>query len=92
MSEKLFKFLLSEITLVRVHCRNDVCGGVIEIPIEKLGTVFRNCSCPLCHRQFDQGNWHGDNLLMIFAEAVKRLNGIKDKVGLEFVLPDTSDK
>jgi hypothetical protein len=95
MSEKLFKFLLSKVTAIRVHCRNKVCGGVVEIPIDKLGILYRDCTCPLCRQPFDSGEWdaggiplHSSNLFRVYAEVIKRLNAIKDRVEIEFVVPD----
>jgi hypothetical protein len=54
MSETLFKFLLSEVKLVRVTCRHKMddgseCGGVVEVPIEKLAKVIK---CPVCDNHY----------------------------------------
>ncbi len=101
MSETLFKFLLSKISTIRIHCRNPECGGIVEIPISKLGsTTYRVCTCPLCRKPFDDGSFLIDNmgpvsgrdLFAILAGILIRLNAIKDKVDIEFVLPDPDEE
>lgn len=88
MSEQLFKFLLSEITVIRVHCRNSRCGGIVEVPIEKLASMFGPCACPLCNQPFDTGTFSRDgSLFHVFAKSIERLKQIKDNVEIEFVFP-----
>lgn len=96
MSETLFKFLLSKISTIRIHCRNPVCGGIVEIPIDRIGAMYRGCTCPLCHQVFDDGHCelghlgplNGRDLFVVLAGVLARLNAIKDKVDIEFVLLD----
>jgi hypothetical protein len=88
MSEKLFRFLLSELTIIRVCCLNPVCKGVIEIPLDKLRTMFPKCCCPLCRQQFHQPYDDGSHLLEWLGKAIEELKAIKDKVEIEFSLPD----
>jgi hypothetical protein len=91
VSELLFKFLLSEITTVRVHCRNSVCGGVVEVPVEKLASVFAQPDCPICHRAFGTSGVGGQTLPLL-GQIVQELQKIKDKVEIEFVLPAPKGK
>lgn len=90
MSEKLFKFLLSELNTVRVHCRN--CDAIIEIPFDKIGSTFPSCACPLCRHTFDTGTWESGHLFQILAEAFRRIKAIKERVEVEFVLPDRNEE
>jgi hypothetical protein len=101
MSEKLFKFLLSEITLLRLRCRNAVCGGVSEMPIGKVGELLKRGHCPFCNQPFhDKADWLSSfnqlttgsmSAVAIFAECLKLLKAINDRVEIEFVLPDKSE-
>lgn len=86
MSETLFKFLLSELKTVRVRCRHNGCGAVVEIPTAELGHKFGNGHCPVCQQVLQLP---GDNNGFIqLAEAVKNLTGAKSNVEIEFALPD----
>ncbi len=101
MSEKLFKFLLSEITLIRLRCK--FCGGVSEMSIERLGDLLKAGKCPFCPQQFhDKQDWLSSftqatststSAVAVFAECLKLLKIINDRVEIEFSLPDkTEDK
>lgn len=88
MSEKLIKFLLSELKTVRVHCRHKGCGAIIEIPTADLGRKFGGGHCPICQQLLQLP---GDNNGFIqLAEAVKNLTGAKSNVEVEFALPEKS--
>jgi hypothetical protein len=82
MSERLFKFLLSELHTVRVLCKNPKCGMTSELPIALLrnyGNTCHHCQALLCDPS--------RNDLKSFAEVAELLAG-SGLVGLEFVLPD----
>ena len=91
MSKKLLTFLLSELTTVRVICRHAGCGAITEVPIDALQTMLGN-ECPVCRTRFlAQAPPHVQQAT--FADLAKAINGIaanKDRVEIEFVLPDES--
>jgi hypothetical protein len=95
MSEKLLRFLLSELSIVRVRCKhkeNDgrTCGFVSEVPIGRLATV--PLQCPACSKEhklnppriYVEGTESPFSLLQ---KAVELVGGAGDKFEVEFVLP-----
>lgn len=82
MSEHLLKFLLSELKTVRIHCRAACCGGVAEIPIDRLGQPI---GCPLCRTVWMDAS--KQPLLKGLGNAVAAL-GNASEVSVEFVLPE----
>lgn len=85
MSEKLLKFLLRELSVVRVVCHHANCKNVVETTIDRLDRVFAAGACPVCHQAYgtaDEGH------LLALAKAVRGLAGMKDRLDVEFVLPD----
>ncbi len=91
MSEKILKFLLTELVAVRLKCKSKACGGVFELPIDKLEDRFRRLACPLCGniiRKDDQTQ--EDELFSMLGQVVRRFKEghIKDKIEVELVLPD----
>lgn len=80
MSEKLFKFLLSELTTVRIFC--PACKGTVELPIDRI--VRQTHECQLCKVEFGTE---------VVAEGFKELSSALRKLGMgkaeiQFVLPD----
>lgn len=87
MSENVLKFLLSELTTIRVHCRARQCGVAVEIPIDQLEQRFRGMDCPVCHAQLLAATPDGDNAFINLAKAVRRFTSNPGTVEIEFVLP-----
>lgn len=87
MSEKLFRFLVSEIKSMRVICKNKDCGTVLEIPLKKLEDGRGEIQCPVCKNWLQKGgiNCHLSDL----AAALDRFSKL-DYVDVEFTLPDVS--
>jgi hypothetical protein len=81
VSEKLFRFLLSELKTIRVICKNGVCGAIVEVPVDQAIKTFRNDQCPVCHKSFVPAS------IMSLAIAIQELNQKKDEVDVEFVIP-----
>lgn len=93
MSEKLFKFLLSELSTVRLVCKDKSCGAITEMTLEKLRTRFSQSDpcCPVCRAEFgDPATSSTSNPLRDFAQAVRALQARQQFVEVEFVLPDKS--
>lgn len=91
MSEKLLRFLLSELKTVRVLCKDAACGAITEMPIGKLDAMLRakQCACPVCGRSFLSPPDVGQNYFAMLAIAIAGLAAIKSNVEVEFVLLDT---
>jgi hypothetical protein len=84
MSETIFKILLSELNVVRIICRNPQCGAILELPLTELSRLLDKCQCKYCETTFRVGN---ADCFTTLAQAIRGLNSIKEKVGVEFVLP-----
>jgi hypothetical protein len=49
MSEKLFRFLLSELEIIRIRCTIANCSGVVEMKVVNLKTAqHMRFVCPVC--------------------------------------------
>ena len=57
MGETLFNVFLSDVKRVRLLCQKKQCGGVVELPISKLGSEQR---CPVCAFSFPSIQVLGD--------------------------------
>jgi hypothetical protein len=87
MSEKLLKFLLSDLDLIRVRCRK--CGSAVEIKVDNVVNA-KEIFCPGCPdpRPVLQSTAAGHvNHLGAMASAILKLKQLKD-VEIEFVIPD----
>lgn len=88
MSDRVLKFLLSELKTVRIICPH--CEAVAEMPIDRLATRFETeRKCLGCGESYGFGD-HGnplDRLGKVIAEffALQRNTKFPD---IEFVLPD----
>jgi hypothetical protein len=92
MSEHLFRFLLSELTTVRIVCAK--CGGVIETSIDKLSKVKRCPTCPADFRDYTNHMRDDDrpSLFADLAETLKKAQSHKGLAEVEFVLPDPTNQ
>lgn len=90
MSERVLKFLLSELKVMRVVC--PTCKGVVEVSIDKAPAAFIQTGCRLCEAGL--GIPLGNNYLLTLANTIRTLQELqKHPAGaaeIEFVLPDPS--
>lgn len=86
MSEHLLRILLTELSTVRLVCKDKSCGAVTEISLEQLRTRFSDVRCPLCKAAFGDSDV-GGNPFKDFAQAVRAIQSRSDHVEVEFVLP-----
>ena len=94
MSRKLFAFLLSELSTVRLICQRPHCGGVAEITIEKVVDRFKGNNppnCPLCNCIFTGVGAGTNNQLVNMAESLVNLKAVSSALEIEFVLPDAAE-
>jgi hypothetical protein len=92
MSETLFKFLLSEIKTIRITCERlhngQPCGGIAEIPVDRLG---QEVACPVCRNAFPVGL--DGNSLEPLQRVIKTLAALRGKIGtVEIVVPAPETK
>lgn len=93
MSERLFKFLLSELKLIRIRCKYESCNAVVELPISDLETMPEIANCPVCKRAILPYPELPKDLVRFsdFARAVRVLGNPKNPADIEFVLPDPGE-
>lgn len=85
MSEKLLKFLLSELDTVRLVCRHKGCDAIVELPMEALArSSFNAFVCPVCQNGIQPA---GQNNLKALADAWKSLKSMNSFLDVEFVIP-----
>jgi hypothetical protein len=89
MSEKLLKFLLTELKMVRIICKNKDCGAVVELPVDRLENSFKDFKCPLCREGIrDQTN--REDPFDLLGRAIRKFNEprVREHIEVEFVLPE----
>lgn len=88
MSEKILKFLLDELKTVRLVCQATGCGAAIEFSCEHLQQT--PTKCPVCGAHFfdvasdKPQRDYIKNLLL----ALHHLEFVRERVKIEFVMPD----
>ena len=85
LMEKTITIQLAELKTIRFVCA--ACGGVAEIPTERLTSLTRQPRCPACAEQFDTdapGPTIAD--LKSLGTAMQKLIG-RQGYSVEFVLP-----
>lgn len=93
MSEKLLKFLLSELRTIRICCKGKrlngaECGAVFEFRLEHLSAAFPNkCECPFCQTTFQAAT--AEHPFRLLSESLERLAKLKT-LEVEFVMPDVN--
>ena len=84
MSEKLLRFFLHEIKVIRLICQK--CGSVLEVPIDLLEKdSFPGLDCLVCKQMFQPT---GDTSLKKLAEAYRSLVSTSRAMQVEFVIPE----
>jgi hypothetical protein len=82
MPEKLFKFLLHELSVVRVVCGR--CRVVTEVPADRREPTFKHGRCPACQSPLQTPD---DNGLVHLAATLSKLKGASGRLAVEFVVP-----
>lgn len=85
MSERLLKFLLGELKIVRLVCQKAGCGAVVEVSVERLAVALQAGQCPVCRAAYVGV---GQESLIALARALHDVTLLRDTVQVEFVLPD----
>lgn len=94
MSERLLKFLLAELTTLRIRCKRSTCTGVIEMGVSQLGNLSLSEKCPVCGQMFDFRETIGTverNYLQELGKVIDKLNAGKNQA-IEFVLTEKEEK
>jgi hypothetical protein len=95
MPETTLKILLSELQTVRLVCQGTVggkpCRTTLEVPIERLATIANQGGreCPVCKTAFGVFPINGatQDGFGPLAEAIRNLVAVKDRVVIEFTIP-----
>jgi hypothetical protein len=87
MPEHLFRFLLSELKVVRLRCKEPGCGVVTDVDLATAGGR-RLEGCPICRHPF-QNPPDGHTMYYSMSDMLRAMHSIalSDKVDVEFVLP-----
>jgi len=85
MSRRLLAFLLSELDTIRLICQNPACNGIAEFATTKL--ALGNHQCRFCGFSFmpPTGTM---TPLDVLGKAILAVQGIKDRVEVELIIPD----
>jgi hypothetical protein len=93
MTDRLLRISRADLKSVRIACRKNECGGVIEVPIERLAQEVQTSPvrvgakeiiCPLCDNVCQTTDAASDPLHLI----ARGLLGLKDKnlIEVEFLV------
>jgi hypothetical protein len=84
--KKLLTVPLDELQTARITCMRGGCGGIIELPADKLYKVASS-RCPVCDHEFylGQGNPNPLSRLKAVLEEMGQLTAF---VSVQFVIPD----
>jgi hypothetical protein len=77
MSEHLWKFLLSELSTLRIVCQHEnggnKCGAAIEVTVDHLFGKDERLKCPICQNTIAAPDGMKGDYLKTFAGVVKAL-------------------
>ncbi len=82
MSENLFRFLLSELGMIRVRCLH--CKSVVEVATDQLKATFKGDHCPVCRHPLSGAT---ESPFTLLQEALTNFKANADRVEIEFALP-----
>lgn len=89
LSETLFRFLVSELTSLRIICRHNDCGAVVELRLDHLSALDvpeTKLTCPACRNVIERGS-SSDKIVTNLAKAILKFKNAADYVDVEFTLP-----
>jgi predicted Zn finger-like uncharacterized protein len=84
MSEKLFRFLLSELETVRVKCLQ--CQTVFEVRTDQIAATFPESKCPVCRKML--GAIPSVSGFTHLSEAIRQFKADAASVQIEFTIPE----
>ncbi len=87
VAEKVLRIPLEELETVRIACRNENCGGTVEIPVVRLDALVAAVLCPSCGHPFAVKQIGQLGGLRALGMALKNLVG-NETFGAEFVIVD----
>lgn len=76
--------------VIRIRCKHDKCGMVLELPRERVAEVLKdtNACCPLCKKPFTLPNVEGGaDVVTQLARAVKALDDLANNVEVSLPVP-----
>ena len=95
MSEKLFRFLLSELDIIRIRCVVGNCSGVIEMSVKNLKGTHKAIACPVCGTSFSSENpVTAPGLLEELGNVLERVKAAsqRDKFEIQFIVPEPASQ
>ncbi len=87
MAEKILRIPIGELEVVRLVCSNQNCGGVAEIPVERLEALVGAVLCPSCGHGFPIKNVGAVGGLKALGMSMRNFTD-QEQFILEFVVPD----
>lgn len=87
MSEKLFKFFLSEIKRIRLVCQEPKCKAVAEVSSDLLRQGPLTIQCKFCGNVFFPKLQDSPSPLALLGDAMRYLEERTEHVKVEFSIP-----
>lgn len=88
MSERLFKFFLSEVKRVRLVCQSQRCQAVADVPLDLLRQGSATLECRFCGNKFFPKYEGETSPLAQLGEVMRYLQDRSESVKVEFSLPE----
>jgi len=82
MSKNLFSFMIGELKVVRLICKQNNCGAIAEIDVAKL-SKRKSFACPCCKVSYEDSP---DGPLFRLGRAIAEIEN-NAELDVEFVLP-----
>lgn len=82
MSKKLFSFMIGELGVIRLICKQPKCGAVAEVDVDRL-SKSKTIKCPCCQMIYEDLE---TGSLFQLGKAIRALRN-NAEVDVEFVLP-----
>lgn len=83
MRKNLLEVSSTELQTARIKCVRNDCGGIVEVPVSKLGRAFK---CPLCSEDFHT------KPLAALRDTLEELGQLSKYFSVSFVIPDDNVK
>lgn len=90
MRTTLLTVPIDALAVARITCRRSGCGGVVEVPLDKIYRVA-NAKCPLCGEGFNPTNEDPGRLTKL-RDAIRAVAELRPFFAVEFVAPDVEEK
>ncbi len=82
---------VADLRTVRIVCLRNKCGGVVEMPLEKV-SQFESARCPVCLQDFNAPERTSGHSLEKLRSAIAEVKAMPERLTVEFVIHDENSE